>query len=112
MEKVIESTVHDIKSIISYADGATVSKVLTKNKNGNTTLFAFDKGQGLSEHTAPFDATVLVLDGHCKVTIASKDHELKEGQMIIMPAGIPHALEAISSFKMLLIMIKDQVVSN
>ena len=109
MEKIEVSTVHTLKKIISYADGATVSKVVTKNKNGNTTLFAFDKGQGLSEHTAPFDAMVVILEGLCRVTIAGDDHCLEEGQMIIMPANVPHALEAITSFKMLLIMIKDHV---
>ena len=107
MEKVKESVVHDLKEMISYAEGATVSKVLTKNKQGNTTLFAFDKGQGLSEHTAPFNAMVIILDGQCNVIINRELHLLEEGQMIIMPANIPHALESITSFKMLLIMIKD-----
>ncbi|HCX24820.1 MAG: cupin [Flammeovirgaceae bacterium] len=107
MEKVKESVVHDLKEMISYAEGATVSKVLTKNKQGNTTLFAFDKGQGLSEHTAPFNAMVIILDGQCNVIINGELHLLEEGQMIIMPANIPHALESITSFKMLLIMIKD-----
>ena len=92
--------------MIDYAEDATVSKILTKDKNGNTTLFAFDKGQNLSEHTAPFDATALIIDGQCKITIAGKDHHLKEGQLIVMPANIPHALEATEAFKMLLIMIK------
>ncbi len=107
MENVKESVAYDLKTMISYAKGATVSKVLTKNKNGNTTLFAFEKGQGLSEHTAPFNATVIILEGRSKVTIAGNPHQLSEGEMIIMPANIPHALEAITSFKMLLIMIKD-----
>ena len=107
MEKVKESVVHYLKEMISYAEGATVSKVLTKNKQGNTTLFAFDKGQVLSEHTAPFNAMVIILDGQCNVIINGELHLLEEGQMIIMPANIPHALESITSFKMLLIMIKD-----
>ncbi len=96
-----------LKELVTYADGATVSKILTKNKNGNTTLFAFDKGQNLSEHTAPFDAIALIIDGNCKITIDGKDNHLEEGQMIIMPADIPHALEATEPFKMLLIMIKN-----
>ncbi|WP_425391126.1 cupin domain-containing protein [Ekhidna sp.] len=101
------STVFTLKELVNYADGAVVSKTLTKNKSGNTTLFAFDKGQGLSEHTAPFDAIAQIVDGKCKITIGGKDFELEEGQMILMPATIPHALEAIEPFKMMLIMIKD-----
>ncbi|MEM8928495.1 MAG: cupin domain-containing protein [Bacteroidota bacterium] len=100
------SKVYALKSMISYADGATVSKILTKGKNGNTTLFSFDKGESLSEHTAPFDATALIIEGKSTITIAGKAHLLKEGELIIMPANVPHALEATTAFKMLLIMIK------
>ena len=95
-----------VKELANYADGATVSKILTKNKNGSITYFAFDKGQNLSEHTAPFDATVLIIEGSSKITVGSKEHLLKEGEMIIMPANIPHALEAVKPFKMMLIMIR------
>ena len=95
------------KDSISYAQGATVSKIVAKNKNGSTTLFSFDKGQNLSEHTAPFDAVVLVLEGTCEITIGGEPNVLSEGQMIVMPANIPHALDALEAFKMLLIMIKD-----
>ena len=102
------SEVYTMKDMISYSDGATVSKILTKGNNGNTTLFAFDEGQNLSEHTAPFDAIAIILEGQCIVTIDSKDNYLNEGQMIIMPANIPHALEATEAFKMLLIMIKNK----
>lgn len=98
--------VHTLKDSIDYSAGATVSKIVTKNANGTTTLFSFDKGQNLSEHTAPFDAIAIILDGSCEITIAGKRNILSEGQMIIMPANIPHALEATESFKMLLIMIK------
>ena len=102
------ATVHDLSELVSITEGATVSKILNKNRNGNITLFAFDKGENLSEHTAPFDATVIIIEGSAKITIDGKDVLLKEGQMIIMPANIPHALEAIEPFKMLLIMIKSK----
>jgi quercetin dioxygenase-like cupin family protein len=95
-----------LKESIDYSQGATVSKIVTKNKNGSTTLFSFDKGQNLSEHTAPFDAIAIILDGKCKISIAGKQNILSEGQMIIMPANIPHALDALEAFKMMLIMIK------
>ena len=100
-------TVLTLKDSIDYSSGATVSKIITKNKNGNTTLFAFDKGQSLSEHTAPFDAVVLVLDGNAEITIDVKKNIVKEGEIIIMPGNVPHALQAITPFKMLLIMIKS-----
>jgi quercetin dioxygenase-like cupin family protein len=100
------STVFELKNLISYSDASTVSKVVSRNSNGNITLFAFDKGQVLSEHTAPFDATVVVVEGECRITINGVENRLTEGQMIIMPANIPHALEAVEQFKMLLIMIK------
>jgi quercetin dioxygenase-like cupin family protein len=100
------STVFSLKELVTYADASTVSKVLSRNANGNITLFAFDKGQELSEHTAPFDATVVVVDGRCRITIDGIEHLLEEGQMIVMPANIPHALMAVERFKMLLIMIK------
>jgi len=98
--------VHNLKDSIDYSQGATVSKIVTKNKNGSTTLFSFDKGQNLSEHTTPFDAIAMIIDGTCEITIAKEANVLSEGQMIIMPANIPHALEAIQAFKMMLIMIK------
>ncbi|PID92442.1 MAG: cupin [Bacteroidetes bacterium] len=101
------SKIYTLKEMVEYAKGATVSKIITRNDRGNLTLFAFDAGQNLSEHTAPFDAIVQVLDGKATVTIAGKDHLLDEGQMIIMPANVPHALEAEQRFKMLLIMIKE-----
>ncbi len=91
---------------IDYAADAVVSKIITKNAAGNLTLFAFDKGQGLSKHSAPFDAIIQVLEGNAKVTIDDKEHLLEAGQLIIMPANIPHSVDAIEQFKMLLIMIK------
>jgi len=99
-------TILTLKEDIEYSSGATVSKILSKNSNGSSTLFSFDKGQNLSEHTAPFDASVLILEGTCEISIGGESHLLSEGQWITMPANVPHALDAISPFKMLLIMIK------
>ncbi len=107
MDAIKPSTVFTLKEMITYAQGAVVSKTLTKNKSGNTTLFAFDKGQGLTEHTSPYDAMASIVDGKCRITIGDQNFELEEGQMILMPATIPHALEALEPFKMMLIMIKD-----
>ena len=98
--------VMDINSLLEYQEGAVVSRALIKEKSGNITIFAFDKGQELSEHTAPFDAIVQVIEGKMQVSIDSKPHNLEIGQMIIMPANIPHALFATEKFKMILSMIK------
>ncbi|MEQ9468035.1 MAG: cupin domain-containing protein [Ekhidna sp.] len=109
MKELIEpARVFTLKETVSYAEGAVVSKTISKSKSGNITLFAFDKGQGLSEHTAPFDAIAMIIEGYCKITIGGNEHHLEEGQMIIMPANIPHALEATKQFKMFLIMIKNK----
>ena len=91
---------------VTYADDSIVSKILLRNEMGNVTLFAFDKGEMLSEHTAPFDAIVQVLDGSVEIEINHKPHILVTGESIIMPANIPHAVTALEKFKMLLIMIK------
>jgi len=96
----------DLAKDVSYADGSIVSKTLLNKKTGTLTLFAFDAGQGLSEHTSPYDATVMILDGQAKLTIGGKDALANAGEMVIMPAGIPHDVQAESRFKMLLIMIK------
>lgn len=95
-----------LNDLIGYQDGAVVSKELIRQEKGTLTLFAFDKGQGLSQHTAPFDAFVYILDGEAQITISGKAHHLTAGQMIIMPANQPHALAALERFKMLLVMIK------
>lgn len=92
--------------MIDYQDGSVVSKEIIKKDSGTVTLFAFDKGQGLSEHTAPFDAFVNVIDGQAEVRISAKPFIIKNGEMIIMPAGEPHSLQAKEKFKMLLILIK------
>jgi quercetin dioxygenase-like cupin family protein len=96
----------DLQELILYQDGSVVSKTLLDKGIGTITLFAFDKGQGLSEHTAPFDAVVQIIDGEAEITISGVKHNLKAGQMIIMPANQPHALKAVSKFKMLLTMIR------
>ncbi|MEE4111463.1 MAG: cupin domain-containing protein [Desulfobacteraceae bacterium] len=92
---------------VDYADGSVVSKTLIKKEIGNITLFAFDQGQGLSEHTAPFDAVVQILDGAAEITIGGQPQVVSAGQMLIMPANISHALQAKVRFKMLLIMIRS-----
>lgn len=101
-----KGTVLDFEQMVDYSDGGIVSKQVLKNEAGNVTLFSFDKGQGLSEHTAPFDAMVQVLDGDVVITIGGNPVELKKGEAIIMPANITHALFAKERFKMLLTMIK------
>jgi quercetin dioxygenase-like cupin family protein len=93
---------------IDYADGAVVSKILLKKDIGNITLFAFDADQGLSEHTAPFDAVVQILDGKAEIAIDGKQHVVNTGEMLIMPANVPHALHAPVRFKMLLVMIRGE----
>jgi quercetin dioxygenase-like cupin family protein len=93
--------------LVKYQDGSIVSKEIIKNNGGTVTLFAFDKGQGLSEHIAPFDAVVYNFDGKAQVTISGKAHILQAGDMIIMPANKPHGLQAIERFKMVLIMVRS-----
>lgn len=95
-----------ISSLLDYQDDAVVSREIIKKGAGTLTLFAFDRGQGLSEHTAPFDAVVYVTDGQAWVNISGRLHVVKKGQMIIMPAHKPHSLKAVRRFKMLLILIK------
>ena len=91
---------------ISYQDGSVVSREILRKKTGTITLFAFDEGQGLSEHTAPFDATVLCLEGKLEATIDGTVLDVQEGEMLIMPADKPHSIKANEKFKMLLIMIR------
>ncbi len=96
----------NIGKLAVYQEHSIVSRELIRKPAGTMTVFAFDKGEGLSEHTAPFDAVVYILEGEAEIRIDGKPHVVKEGEMIIMPANKPHALGAISRFKMLLIMIK------
>jgi len=96
----------DLNEMISYQDSSVVSRQITKSEGGNMTLFAFDSGQELSEHTAPFDALVHVLEGQAEIIISGKSFQLGSGQAIIMPANDPHSVRATSQFKMLLTMIR------
>jgi len=96
-----------LNELVNYQDGTVVSRTIIKKDTGNVTLFAFDKGEGLSEHTAPYDALVYIIEGEADIIISGKNNLTITGEMIIMPAGEPHALKAIEKFKMLLIMIKS-----
>jgi len=102
----MDAQVFNMAGLIAYQDGSVVSREIVSQKTGSVTLFAFDEGQGLSEHTAPFDALVCVLDGESEISISGTPHHVKAGEMIIMPAHKPHALKAIKQFKMMLVMIR------
>ena len=106
MSTAPKSQVLNLAEMVNYQEGSVVSRQITKADAGNVTLFAFDKDQGLSEHTAPFDALVHVIEGDAEVTISGTPYQLKTGDAIIMPANEPHALKAIQKFKMLLTMIR------
>lgn len=93
--------------LVNYQDGSIVSREIVKKPTGNVTIFAFDEGQGLSEHTAPFDALVQALEGEVEISIAGKPYHLRSGETILMPAGQPHSLKALKRFKMILTMIKS-----
>ena len=97
----------DLKGMIEYQADSIVSRTLIDKQSGTVTLFAFGEGQGLSEHTAPFDAMVYIADGEAEVVISGSPHRLTAGQMIIMPANEPHSLKAVERFKMVLVMIKS-----
>lgn len=103
-----KSTVIALQESIEYASGGVISKQVTRNKAGNITLFSFDKDQGLTEHTANYDAFVQILDGEAEIRIDGQPYLLKTGDCIIMPANIPHALKAVEQFKMLLTMIRGE----
>lgn len=96
----------DLEHMVDYQDGSIVSRTLINKDVGTVTLFSFDQGEGLSEHTAPFDAIVYIFDGEAEIMISQKQHTLAKGQMILMPANEPHALKALNKFKMMLIMVK------
>jgi quercetin dioxygenase-like cupin family protein len=95
------------KDLIAYQEGSVVSRMIVYKKSGTITLFAFDSGEGLSEHTAPFDAVAQIIDGEAEISIEEAAFLLKEGQMIIMPANKPHALHALQRFKMMLTMVHE-----
>ena len=95
------------EDLTAYQTGSVVSRTIVDKKVGTVTLFAFDQGQGLSEHTAPYDAIVYIQDGEAEITIGGKPLYVKKGEMVIMPAKVPHALRAMKNFKMILIMIRE-----
>ena len=100
------SEVLDAENLAAYSKNSVVSRTLIKGDKGSVTVFAFDKGEGLSEHSAPFDALVHVLDGEAEITVGGVAHRVKKGQMILMPSGIPHALKAVERFKMTLFLTR------
>jgi quercetin dioxygenase-like cupin family protein len=104
--QIKEPKVRNLKGMADYQEQSIVSREIIRKPSGTMTVFAFDKGEGLSEHTAPFDAAVYLLEGEAEIRIDGPPYQVKEGEMIIMPATKPHALKALSRFKMLLVMIK------
>jgi quercetin dioxygenase-like cupin family protein len=105
--KINLAQVMSLASMVDYQTGSVVSRTLIDKQAGTVTLFAFDEGQGLSEHKAPFDAMIYITDGQAVITISGKEYHPAVGEMIIMPANEPHALKATQKFKMLLVMIKS-----
>jgi quercetin dioxygenase-like cupin family protein len=103
----LKGKVFRLKDLVNYSDGTVASRMIISRKAGNITLFSFDENEGLSEHTAPYDAVVTILDGECEVWIAGQTHHVKEGETIIFPANVAHALSAITKFKMSLTMIRE-----
>lgn len=106
MEKIEKATVFNPSNEVEYTGNGIVSKRILEQTNGNISLFSFDQGQKLSEHTAPFDAVIQVIDGTAEIMIDKKPHIVNAGEFIIMPANIPHAVNAVEKFKMILVMIK------
>jgi quercetin dioxygenase-like cupin family protein len=104
-KETLTELVIDPRDLVSYQPGSIVSRMLAYTKSGTITVFAFDAGEGLSEHTAPYDAVLQVVDGEALVTIAGTEYSLKTGDLIIMPAHKPHAVHAVTQFKMMLTMI-------
>lgn len=105
--EVVMSKALDMAKLVDYQDGAVVSRTVIKKPTGTVTVFAFDKGQGLSTHSAPFDALVHILDGEALITISDKPNRVKAGEIIILPANKPHGLKAVKPFKMMLVMVKS-----
>ena len=105
-KKVEKGKAVGLDSLVGYQEGAVVSRTVIDKPVGTVTVFSFDEGEGLSEHTAPYDAMVLVVDGEAEIKIAGKANAVKAGEMFIIPAGRPHALRAASRFKMLLVMVR------
>jgi quercetin dioxygenase-like cupin family protein len=108
VRKELAGTVLHLKDLVSYQESTVASRMIINQKSGSITLFSFDATEGLSEHTAPYDATVTILDGECEVWVAGVTCAMKEGDTIIFPANVPHALSAITKFKMSLTMIRGE----
>jgi quercetin dioxygenase-like cupin family protein len=106
MELFKKSEIYELKELVKYQEGTIVSKTLINKENGTITIFAFDQGQSLSEHIAPFDALVHIIEGKAEIKIMGKKFNLKKGEIIIMPANKSHAVKAINNFKMILTLIK------
>jgi len=104
----LRGKVLNLKDLVDYQDGTVASRMIVNTKAGSITLFSFDEDEGLSEHTAPYDAVVTILDGECEVWVQGVTHQMKEGDTIIFPAGVPHALSAVTRFKMSLTMIREK----
>ena len=104
----VHGTVFEVASLLSYQDGAIVTKIVVKSPKGSATVFAFDQGQELSEHTAPFDAFVHIIEGEAEIGLAGLTHRLGQGQGIVMPANQPHSVKAVERLKMMLTMIKQE----
>lgn len=96
-----------LADLVDYQAGSVVSQTLVKARAGTVTVFAFDAGEGLSEHTAPFDALLFVVEGNARVRVGTQEHAMAGGHIVLLPAGVPHAVQAVARFKMLLIMIRD-----
>lgn len=103
----LRGKVLSLKDLVEYQNGTVASKMIVNRPSGSITLFSFDENEGLSEHTSPFDAVVTILDGECEIWLSGKTFSMKEGDTIIFPANAPHALSAVTRFKMSLTMIKD-----
>jgi quercetin dioxygenase-like cupin family protein len=103
----LKGKVLKLKELVNYQEGTVASRMIVNRKAGSITLFSFDENEGLSEHTAPFDATVTILEGECEVWVAGQTWQMKEGETIIFPANAPHALSGITRFKMSLTMIRE-----
>ncbi|MDO8842636.1 cupin domain-containing protein [Methanocalculus sp.] len=102
----LKGKVITLPELVDYREGTVASRMIISNKAGSITIFSFDENEGLSEHTAPYDAVVTILDGECEVWVAGQTFEMKKGRTIIFPANVPHALSAITKFKMMLVMIR------
>jgi quercetin dioxygenase-like cupin family protein len=106
------SDIVNLASALEYQERSVISRVLLKNAGGTITLFAFDEGEGLSEHKTPYDAFVTVIEGRARIQIADRDHSLEQGDSLVLPANVPHTVYAVTKFKMLLVMIKAPKVET